>query len=71
MTLNSTLAEKTVVGQIQSRYRGSRVNHIALETSDIFALVKYMEQHINWTKNLENYLNVKHVIIIGPQAHAK
>jgi 4-hydroxyphenylpyruvate dioxygenase len=44
MTLNSTLAEKTVVGQIQSRYRGSGVNHIALETSDIFALAKYLEQ---------------------------
>ena len=29
MTLNSILAEKTVVGQIQSRYRGSGVNHIA------------------------------------------
>lgn len=44
MTPNSTLAEKTVVGQIQSRYRGSGVNHIALETSDIFALAKYLEQ---------------------------
>ena len=44
MPRNSTLAEKTVVVQIQSRYRSSGVNHIALETSDIFALAKYLEQ---------------------------
>lgn len=44
MTLNSTLAEKTVVGQIQSRYRGSGVNHIAMETTDIFALAQFLQE---------------------------
>ena len=42
MTLNSTLAVGTVVGQSQSRYHGSGVNHIAMATSDIFALAEHL-----------------------------
>jgi len=42
MTLNSTLAMGTVVGQSQSRYQGSGVNHIAMATSDIFALAEHL-----------------------------
>lgn len=42
MTLNSTLADKSVVARIQSRYHGSGVNHIAMETGDIFALAEHL-----------------------------
>ncbi len=43
MTLNSTLAGKSSVAQIQSRYRGSGVNHIALAATDIFALADRLD----------------------------
>ncbi len=43
MTLNSTLAGGTVVAQSQNRYQGSGVNHIAMETSNIFALAEHLK----------------------------
>jgi len=42
MTLNSTIAENSSVAKIQSRYRGSGVNHIAFETPDIFKLADHL-----------------------------
>jgi 4-hydroxyphenylpyruvate dioxygenase len=43
MTLNSTLASRSSVAKIQSRYRGSGVNHIAFATSDIFSVAKKLK----------------------------
>jgi 4-hydroxyphenylpyruvate dioxygenase len=43
-TLNSTQATQTVSSNIQGRYAGTGVNHIALRTSDIFELAHLLEK---------------------------
>ncbi|MEZ5535897.1 MAG: TIM barrel protein [Thiolinea sp.] len=42
-TLNSTQANRTVSGRILDTYAGTGVNHIAMQTTDIFALAKRLE----------------------------
>ncbi|WP_020396865.1 bifunctional sugar phosphate isomerase/epimerase/4-hydroxyphenylpyruvate dioxygenase family protein [Thiolinea disciformis] len=42
-TLNSSQAAQTVSNYIASRYAGGGVNHIALRTTDIFAVAKRLE----------------------------
>ncbi len=42
-TLNSSQGAQTVSNYIQSRYAGSGVNHIALRTTDIFALAHRLQ----------------------------
>ncbi|HPQ97322.1 MAG TPA: VOC family protein, partial [Thiolinea sp.] len=55
-TLNSSQARNTVSGHILDRYAGTGVNHIALQTSDIFAMAERLRRQGTPTMQVtENY----------------